>query len=151
MDMLRCRLWVSCERVILMLGLLGLVGSRRFICLVISYLTIHQCVGSVMRNIVLRRSCAWGWRAIGSWCLEIVSVVAWGEMRRLADTSGAFVRFGLIPRGVILPWDLLQVSVSVAATSRLAGSGVKRARFRETSRRLLSYMGGYISFIRGPY
>ena len=69
MDMLRCRLWVSCERVILMLGLLGLVGSRRFICLVISYLTIHQCVGSVMRNRVLRMSGAWEWRLIGHWCL----------------------------------------------------------------------------------
>ena len=86
---------------------------------------------------------------IGSWCLEIVSVVARNELRRLADTSGAFARFDLIPRGAILHRALFHVSVSVASTSRLSGARVKRARFGEIARCLFLDMSGYIDFIRG--
>ena len=50
-------------------------------------------------------------------------------MRRLSDTSGAFVRFDLVPCGAILTWALLRVSASVVETSRLSGARVKRGRF----------------------
>ena len=88
---------------------------------------------------------------IGSWCLELVSVVDWGDLRGLSDTSGAFLRLDVIPYGVILPCALLRVSVSVALTLRLAGARVKRDRFGEIAMCLFLYVGGYISFIRGSY
>ena len=100
---------------------------------------------------MLRRPCAWEWRVIGSWFLELVSVVAWGELRWLADTSGAFVRVRLIPCGVILPRALLRVPVSVAATSRLAGEGVKRASFGGISMCLFLDNGEYVGFSRGSF
>ena len=98
---------------------------------------------------MLRIPCAWECRAIGSWCLDLVSVLACNELRRLADTSGAFVRFDIIPCCVILPWALLRVSVAVTATSRLSGARVARARFGEIAGCLFLDMGGYIGFIRG--
>ena len=70
-----------------------------------------------------------------------MSVVAWNEQRQLADTSGAFVWFGLIPCDVILPQALLHFIVVVAATSRSAGARCKRARFGEISRCLFSGCG----------
>ena len=78
---------------------------------------------------MLRRSRAWEWRAIGSWCLELVSVVAWGELRLLDGMPGALVRPDLVPCGVILHCALLRVFVTVKATSRLSRSRDKRARF----------------------
>ena len=89
------------------------------------------------------------WRAIGSWCLEPLSVVAWNELQQVADTSGTFVRFDLIPCAVILPAALLRVFVPVAATSRLAGSRVKRSRFDEIAMCLFLDVGAYVGFIRG--
>ena len=44
-----------------------------------------------------------GRRVICSWCLVLASVAAWGELRHLNGSSGAFVRIDLIPCDAILP------------------------------------------------
>ena len=73
---------IVCRCIISVLGYSGSIGGGRFALffVVISYLDISQGVGSVVRNIALRRSCVWEWIAIGLRCLELASVAAWGGM-----------------------------------------------------------------------